>query len=167
MNSNATHRPQDSNAANRDPITGQPGAHPVGTGAGAAVGGVTGGAIGSIAGPVGTVIGAAAGAVAGGYAGKAAGEAANPTEQDKYWRANYASRPYAKEFKSYDEVAPAYRYGWESATSPAHKGHTFDEVESTLSKDWDRVKGESSATWAKAKHAVKDAWNRVIPGRHD
>ena len=49
--------------ANRDPITGAPGAHPVGTGVGAAAGGAAAGAaIGTVAGPIGTAIGMAAGA---------------------------------------------------------------------------------------------------------
>jgi phage tail tape-measure protein len=157
----------DTNPANRDPVTGAPGAHPAATGAGAVAGGTAGAVIGAVAGPVGAVVGAAAGAVAGGLAGKAIGEAADPTESDTYWRANYTSRPYAKEFKSYDEVAPAYRYGWESASKPDNKGRSFDESESTLKKDWDHVKGASSATWDKARGAVKDAWNRVIPGRNN
>ena len=55
---------------NRDPITGAPGAHPVGTGVGAASGGVAGAAVGTVVGgPVGAVVGAAVGAIAGGLAG--------------------------------------------------------------------------------------------------
>ena len=54
---------------NRDPITGAPGSHPVGTGLGAAGGGAAGAAIGTaVGGPVGAVVGAAAGAVVGGLA---------------------------------------------------------------------------------------------------
>ena len=49
----------------RDPITGEPGSHPVGTGVGASGGAMTGAAVGTaVAGPVGTVVGAAIGAVA-------------------------------------------------------------------------------------------------------
>ena len=56
---------------NRDPITGAPGSHPVGTGLGAAAGGMAAGAAaGTVAGPVGTAVGAAVGAVVGGLAGK-------------------------------------------------------------------------------------------------
>lgn len=166
MNTNTPDRQPDSNPANRDPITGTPGSHPISTGAGAVAGGLTGAALGSVAGPIGTAVGGVAGAVAGGYAGNAAGEAVNPTEQDKYWRSSFSSRPYAKDFNnSYDDAAPAYRYGWESASKPANKGRRFDEVESTLKNDWDRVKGTSATTWDKAKVAVKDAWNRIIPGR--
>lgn len=65
---------------NRDPITGEPRSHPVGTGAGALGGGAAGAAAGSMAGPVGTGVGAAVGAIAGGLAGKTAGEHFNPTE---------------------------------------------------------------------------------------
>lgn len=62
-------------AANRDLITGEPGAHPLGTGVGAAIGGAaTGAAVVTLAGPVGMAIGAAAGAIVGGLAGKAAAE---------------------------------------------------------------------------------------------
>ena len=57
--------PRKEGDANRDPITGAPGSHPVGTGMGAAAGGAAGAAAGTIvAGPVGTVVGAVVGAVA-------------------------------------------------------------------------------------------------------
>jgi outer membrane lipoprotein SlyB len=64
----------------RDPITGAPGAHPIGVGAAAATAGVAGAALGAaVGGPVGAVVGAAVGAVAGGLGGKAAAEAVNPS----------------------------------------------------------------------------------------
>src|ERR687891_2825168 len=99
--------------ANRDPITGAPGAHPVGTGVGATGGGAAGAAIGAaVGGPVGAAVGLAAGAVAGGLAGKGAAEAVNPTAEDTYWRDNYKTRPYATAGTSYDQYRPAYQYGW-------------------------------------------------------
>ena len=58
------------NTAHRDPITGEPGAHPVGVGVGALGAGAAGAVIGAVLGPIGVVIGAAFGAVAGGLAGK-------------------------------------------------------------------------------------------------
>src|SRR3954465_10984009 len=100
--------------ANPDPITGAPGAHPVGPGVGAASGAVAGAALGgAVGGPVGAVVGAAVGGVAGGLAGKGVAEGVNPTAEDAYWRNNYSKRPYAAN-RSYDDLAPAYRYGWES-----------------------------------------------------
>lgn len=154
--------------ANRDPLSGAPGAHPVGVGAGAAGGAVTGAAIGSLGGPIGAVAGAAAGAVAGGLAGKAAAEAINPTVEDAYWRSNYASRPYVTKDTRYDDYRPAYRYGWESYER--NRGRSFDELEPQLRGDWDRYRGNSTLSWDKAKNAVRDSWHRVeraLPGDAD
>ena len=78
--------------ANLDPLSGAPGAHPVGTGVGAAAGGVVAGALaGTVAGPVGTLVGAAVGAVAGGLAGKGIAEMIDPTAEEAYWRENYSN----------------------------------------------------------------------------
>ena len=80
---------------NRDPISGTPGAHPLGTGAGAAPGAVAGLVAGmAVGGPVGSIIGAAIGAVAGGLAGKSAAEAVNPTAEELFWRETYVREPY-------------------------------------------------------------------------
>lgn len=150
----------DQGDANRDPLSGAPGAHPVGTGVGAAAGGAAAGAaIGSVAGPVGTVIGTAAGAVIGGLAGKGIAENINPTEEHAYWRNNYSSRPYAKSGESYDDYGPAYQYGWES--SAKHQGSRFEDVESSLQTDWEKAKGKSRLGWDRAKEAVRDSWDRV------
>ena len=145
--------------ANRDPITGEPGAHPIGTGAGAAAGGATGATIGAIGGPVGAVIGGAVGAVVGGLAGKGAAEKVNPTVEDAYWRDNYSTRPYAKADSGYETYQPAYKYGWESRSQYA--GKKYDEVESDLERGWDNAKGTSKMAWNDAKGAVRDAWHRV------
>ena len=71
----------DSNPTNKDPITGEPGAHPLGTGLGAGGGALSGAAVGSVvAGPLGTVAGAILGAIVGGLTGKELSEGVNPTE---------------------------------------------------------------------------------------
>ena len=147
--------------ANRDPITGEPGAHPVGAGAGAAAAGVAGGLIGSLAGPIGTAVGAAIGGVAGGLAGKGVAESVNPTEEDTYWRETYASRDYVDRTKKYDDYAPAYRLGWESCCTHAPAGRTFDQVESDLAREWDSHRGRSGLGWMQAKPAARDAWDRA------
>ena len=154
--------------ANPDPITGSPGAHPVGTGLGAAAGGTAGAAIGSVAGPVGTVVGAAVGAIAGGLGGKAAGEAVNPTAENAHWREMYASEPYYKKDYTYDDYAPAYRTGYENRAKFSDR--TFEEVESDLRNDYERNKGSSRLAWDEAKNATRAAWHRVeraMPGDAD
>jgi len=159
--------------ANRDPITGAAGAHPVGTGVGAAAGGIAAGALaGTVVGPVGTVVGAVVGAVVGGLAGKGVAEVIDPTAEDAYWRENYVSRPYVKQGESFDDYGPAYRFGSDSYGRA--DGHTFDQLEPDLKRDWESNKGSSSLTWDRAKHASRDSWQRVsdsveraIPGDSD
>jgi hypothetical protein len=155
----------------RDPISGEPGAHPVGVGIGTAVGGAAAGAglgaaasaaaagaaAGTVAGPVGAALGAVAGGVAGAFAGKAIAEKVNPTEEDAFWRENYDGRPYVKKGASYEDYEPAYRYGWETRTK--HTGMNFDEVESHLRSGWKNT--NSGLGWDAARPAVRDAWQRI------
>src|SRR3954454_4908195 len=109
---------------NPDPITGAPGAHPVGTGIGAALGGAAAGAAtGTVAGPVGTVVGAAVGAVLGGLAGKGVAETIDPTAEDAFWRDNYKTRPYVDASYGYDDYGPAYAYGVNAYTQ--YPGRSF------------------------------------------
>lgn len=149
--------------------------HPTAKGAvtGGVVGGVAGGAAagaaaGGMTGPVGAVIGAAVGAVVGAVAGRKA----DPVAEEAYWRDNYASRPYVTSGSTYDEYAPAYRYGAEAYSR--YPGRSFDEVEPELGRDWQTSRGTSSLEWERAKHATRDAWHRIgnaaeraIPGDSD
>ena len=159
------------------PISGALGTHPVGTGLGAAAGAAAGGAAagalaGTAAGPVGTVVGAVVGAVAGGLAGKGIAEMIDPTAEEAYWRENFSSRPYVAQGSTYDDYGPAYRYGVDAYGR--HEGQSFEKAEPELVRDWQRAKGTSSLTWANAKHATRDAWQRVsdtveraVPGDSD
>ncbi|HYE33252.1 MAG TPA: hypothetical protein VEH27_17625 [Methylomirabilota bacterium] len=155
--------------ANRDPITGAPGAHPVGTGLGAGGGGAAGAAIGAaVAGPVGAAVGLAAGAIAGGIAGKGAAEAVNPTVEDAYWRENYNRGDWYDRNYTYDDYSPAFRTGYEGYSR--YQGKTFEQVEPSLQSDYERVKGKSRLGWENAKGATRAAWHRVeraIPGDAD
>ena len=148
--------------ANRDPISGAPGAHPVGTGVGAAGGAAAGAAIGAVGGPVGALVGGAIGAVAGGLAGKGAAEAINPTVEDQYWRENYSARPYATADRGYEYYQPAYRYGWESRAK--HGNKDFDAVANDLQQGWGKARGSSKMEWNEARGAVSDAWHRPSGG---
>jgi hypothetical protein len=168
MSTQPTERVKVSNDTNPDPITGAPGAHPVGTGLGAAGGAAAGAAIGSAAGPIGTAVGGVAGAVAGGLAGKGIAESIDPTVEDAYWRDNYSSRPYAEKNVPYESYRPAYRTGYEGRTR--YRGKKFEQVESDLQRDFERARGNSTLTWEKAKQATRDAWHRVeraLPGDAD
>ena len=153
---------------------------PVATGVGALAGGAAGGiaggtaagaAMGGMTGPVGAAVGAVVGAVAGALAGKGIANAADPVAEEAYWRDNHSSRSYASG-SSYDEYRPAYGYGVDAFAR--YPGRTFDEVEPELGRDWSSKRGSSSLEWGRAKHATRDAWQRVsdtveraIPGDSD
>jgi hypothetical protein len=98
------------------------------------------------------------GGVAGGLAGKGVAESVNPTEEEAYWRETYSRRPYAAN-RTYDELAPAYRYGWESRTRYADRH--WNDAESDLERGWDKAKMNTKLGWQEAKDATRDAWNRV------
>jgi hypothetical protein len=145
--------------SNPDPITGEPGSHPVGTGLGAAGGGTTGAIIGgAVGGPIGAAVGAVIGGVAGGLAGKGIAEQIDPTVEDTYWRENYTTRPYIKTGSTYDDYQPAYRYGWESR-GRFDEDKRFEDVEDDLAGNWHST--NSKLEWDHAKHASKDAWERI------
>lgn len=157
------------------PIASDKDKHPTAKGAvaGGVVGGVAGGAaagaaVGGMTGPVGAAVGAAIGAAVGAIAGRKA----DPVAEDAYWRDNYSSRPYVRSGSSYDEYAPAYRYGVDAYSR--YPDRSFDEMEPELGRDWHSARGSSSLEWEHAKHATRDAWHRVgnaaeraIPGDSD
>lgn len=155
----------ETHSRNEDPITGEPGSHPVGVGVGTAAGAASGAALGSIGGPVGTVVGGAVGGIAGGLAGKGAAEAVNPTDEDAYWRDNFTSRSYADKGVGYEAYQPAYRLGVEA--SQRHSGRQFEEVEADLGREWEQSRGTSTLDWNKARHAAKDAFDRTIQLREE
>ena len=152
--------------SNPDPITGEPGSHPVGTGVGAlgagaaglAIGGAIGGPVGA---PVGAVIGGIVGAVGGGYAGKGIAESINPTEEDEHWQTAYQNTSYYDKDYDYADYAPAYRVGYEGFGRYGAGGGDYTAVEPDLQRDYTQERGSSRLEWEKAKAATRDAWERL------
>ncbi len=143
---------------NEDPITGEAGAHPIGTGLGAAIGSVAAGAAaGSVVGPVGTVAGAVIGGLAGGLAGKAVAENVDPTVELDYWRDEYRNRPYYSEEYGFDDYEPAYRAGIDAYS--ADEPMTWEEREELAANRYQAQSG--SLHWDDARPAAKDAYDRL------
>ena len=150
--------------SNRDPLSKEPGAHPVGTGVGALGGAAAGAAVGALGGPLGAVVGGVAGAVAGGLGGKAAAEAVNPTAEEAYWKENYNQEPYYEAGRSFDDYAPAYRLGVQGRSG--YMG-SFEEVDQRLAADWEAKKERSTLSWPQARSASRAAWDRVATPSSD
>ncbi|MEP6662429.1 MAG: hypothetical protein ABJC04_02085 [Verrucomicrobiota bacterium] len=148
--------------ANRDPITGEPGSHPVGTGVGAASAGATGAIVGAaVGGPIGGVVGAIVGSIAGGYAGKALGEVYDPTVEDSYWRENYANHGWVEDHYTYEDYQPAFRAGYEGYGRYGTTGKSYADVQMDLAEHYEKNRGKSPLNWDKAQNATRAAWERV------
>ncbi|MCD9031126.1 hypothetical protein LDO32_05195 [Luteimonas sp. Y-2-2-4F] len=155
---NDKHEPKQPDA-NRDPITGRPGAHPVGVAAGGTAGAIAGAAIGSLFGPIGTLVGGAVGTIGGAAGGKAVAERVDPTVEVDYWRASAPARDYYAPESDYDrDYAPAYRYGTEARNLDARG---WEDAEPELRDRWEEARGASLLSWNQARPAVEDAYART------
>jgi hypothetical protein len=85
-------------------------------------------------------------------------------DEDRYWRANYRTRPYASSAgHDYDLYQPGYRYGYDAANR--YQNRNWNDVESDLERDWDTYQYRGTSTWQQVKAAVRDAWDRVTGNR--
>lgn len=141
--------------------------HPVGAAAGAVGGAMAGAVAGLAAGPVGSLAGAAVGAALG--SGAASGNSrmmaagapkealADDPDHENYWRQQHTQQAYAGE-RSYDDYAPAYRYGAQAAAQ--HGDRPWNDVEPELSAGWSGAAGASGMDWETASPAVRAAMER-------
>ncbi len=152
---------QEARDMHRDPITGAPGSHPLGTGIGAAGAGVAGAAVGSVVGPIGTVIGGVVGAVVGGLLGSEVGEEVNPSGvEEEYWQVAHVNEPYYNSSYNYDDYRPAYKLGYEGRRKSGIQSWN-EQQEEVLRSEWQTSHGGSRLSWDEARQAAKAGWVRV------
>lgn len=152
--------------ANRDPITGEPGSHPIGTTIGTAIGAsagvataiATGAAAGAALGPVGAAIGALAGGIFGAGVGHAMAEDMFPT-QLTWWKENYQGRTYIKNGAAFDQYEPAYWYGIDAGMR--YPEESFESLEPNIRNNWNLARGNSTLEWDDARPAVREAYDRM------
>lgn len=115
----------------------------------AAAGAAAGAGIGALAGgPVGAAVGGTIGGVGG------AATAAAATYDEGEFRREYESGPYRDRY-SWEQVAPAYRYGWEGYDPKSHHESSYDQVGSHLRKGWS---GEGA--YADLEPMIRTGWER-------
>jgi uncharacterized protein (TIGR02271 family) len=82
-------------------------------------------------------------------------------DDDTYYRNDWQTN-YASQGGTYDDYAPAYRYGYDMRRDARYQGRNWDDVETDLRSDWDTRYGSSgSSTWERMKAAVRSGWNRM------
>ena len=79
-------------------------------------------------------------------------------DDDSYFRGHWTSN-FANQGGSYDDYAPAYRYGTSMARSDMYRGRPWNDVESNLRTDWEAR--NPGSTWEKMKAAVRHGWERI------
>lgn len=124
-------------SVNRDPVNGGTCATPVGKGCGMVVEGPAARASAEVGVP----------------------NAVDPARERAYWSENFRGRRYVREGSSFDDYGPAYGFG--ITAWARYPGRNFDEVAPELSSDWAASRGESSLSWGRARHAARDAWDRI------
>jgi uncharacterized protein (TIGR02271 family) len=86
------------------------------------------------------------------------GATATSADYDDDFRSDWNTR-YATTGGSYDDYAPAYRYGSTLGSDTRYKGRSWDEVESGARSDWQTKYPNSS--WDNFRAAVRHGWERV------
>ncbi|MES3025858.1 MAG: YsnF/AvaK domain-containing protein [Pseudomonadota bacterium] len=87
------------------------------------------------------------------------GQQYSAADDDTYFRSHWTSNYGDTGGGSYDDYAPAYRYGNQMASSDLYRGRPWEEVQTPLRSDWEaRNPGQ---TWDKVKAAVRHGWQRI------
>lgn len=122
-----------------------------GTAGGGTAGALAGAAVGAVVGgPVGAAVGAGIGAVSGLAVGGAIDyESCEPELRREYESSSDAST------RPWDEVAPAYRYGWEHYDRPEYRGKSWSQVNTDLKMGW-----TGGGKWADYEPHIRRAWER-------
>ena len=77
---------------------------------------------------------------------------------DQLYRTHWSSNR-ANLGGSYDDDAPAYRYGATMAGDDQYAGRQWAEAEPDLQKGWERNHPQSA--WDKAKSAIRYGWDKL------
>jgi uncharacterized protein (TIGR02271 family) len=77
-------------------------------------------------------------------------------DEDSYYRQHWNTY-YASAGGSYDDYAPAYRYG--SSLDERYRGRRWDEIEPDVRRGWESQ--YSGSAWENFKDAVRHGWERI------
>ena len=83
------------------------------------------------------------------------------------WRTDYSNRPYYGDLQrevpdiDYDrDLRSAYELG-ERERHLYGENARFEDSETDLQTKWEEFKADSRLKWEHAKHAIKDAWDKI------
>ncbi len=134
--------------------------HILGTGGATLGGGAVGAAVGAVLGGMpGLTLGAVAGGALGALIGQRLSEATDPRGDLGHYQQVYRTTPYFVQGMTWDDYAPAYRYGLESYAT--HGGQPLERAANALAEGWPHARGASRLEWHQAQPAVAHAWREL------
>lgn len=83
----------------------------------------------------------------------------NFEDYESEYRRDFQSR-YADQGETFEDYAPAYRYGYALTSDPRYQGRTWNEIEPAAQLDWER-QHPGTSTWERFKMAVRHGWQRA------
>lgn len=102
------------------------------------------------------------GDAADGTTGRAAPQASDVTDRWEDVRSRYEML-FAQHFGTTDttwpQAEPLYRFAWQMANAPEHRGRRWSEVEASVQRAW-QAQG-SGLSWAEAAGPIRDVWEDV------
>lgn len=78
---------------------------------------------------------------------------------ERLYRDVFVCAPYYSSGRTWDDYAPAYRYGFQRGARIADLD--FEDAEAELAHGWAEAGGRSRLVWAEARGAVRDAWRQA------
>lgn len=84
-------------------------------------------------------------------------------DEDAHWERAHSREHYYKPGLDYEDYAPAYCVGY---IGHAQYGGRFEDAESSLCANWERIKGDSRLSLEEAMPAMRAAWDRMEARAH-
>jgi hypothetical protein len=82
-------------------------------------------------------------------------------DDDSYYRTHWTNT-YSTGGTTFDETAPAYRYGARMRNDVRYRNRDWSDVENDLHADWDaHYSKDGASSWEKMKAAVRHGWDRA------
>lgn len=81
--------------------------------------------------------------------------------EDAHWRRAFRYERYYSHGLDYEDYAPAYCVGY---IGYAQYGGEYEDAETSLCANWERIKGDSRLPLEDARHAMRAAWDRMAGG---
>ena len=78
-------------------------------------------------------------------------------DDDSAFRQNFQTA-YAGTGMTYEQCAPAYRYGSQLGSDGRYSGKNWNQIEIDARRDWE---SRSPGTWDRMKNAIRHGWDRV------